>query len=210
MKNKIFSFQRWSKNKIAVFHMMKSSGEILATLDTLEIPYDIFEGEDPVEEGSFKHMEERYCGIIISGGLIEPYHVYPSIPESVIKSKLPKLGICLGCEILGTYLGSELTDCSPETKGEYGAVLANLKENLLFDGFELDYTKRHVVRMEHYKMLDKLPKGSELIASTNFTPIAGFYHKRDEIWGLQFHPEKNWLKSKLFPNFYKYCYNKIK
>ena len=210
MENKVFNFKRWSRNKIALFHMMKASGEISATLDMLEIPYDLFEGADPLQEEGFKDLAKNYCGIIISGGLIEPFHVYPSVPPSVMTCGLPKLGICLGNEILGTYLGSGLTECSPATKGEYGPVLAKLHENLIFDGLGLDYTKRHTVRMEHYKMLDKLPKGSELLASTNFTPIAGFYHKGKETWGLQFHPEKSWQRGSVFGNFYKYCYEKIK
>lgn len=206
MKN-VFDFHRWSRNKIAVFHMMRSSGQILVSLDLLNIPYEVFEGDEIEEFKKFDLLKNDFCGIIISGGLIEPYHIKPTIPDNIIDYNLPKLGICLGHEILGTYLGSDLIDCSPETSGEQGEVLAELKDDIIFKG--IDISLKQMVKMEHHKMLDKLPPGSNLIASTKLTPIAGFHHEIREIWGLQFHPEKDWMYQTVLQNFYKYCYNRI-
>jgi GMP synthase-like glutamine amidotransferase len=42
------------------------------------------------------------------------------------------------------------------------------------------------------------------------TPIAGFHHEEKEIWGLQFHPEKDWIGDEVLKNFYQYCFEQIK
>ena len=43
--------------------------------------------------------------------------------------------------------------------------------------------------MSHGIEVTKLPKGFELIASTDNCPIAGFAHNAKNYFGLQFHPE---------------------
>ena len=78
---------------------------------------------------------------------------------------------------------------------------------MIFNG--IDISQEQMVKMEHYKMLDKIPPGAKLIASTNMTPIAGFHHKEKEVWGLQFHPEKDWSGEIIFKNFYQHCLEKI-
>jgi GMP synthase-like glutamine amidotransferase len=204
----VFSFKKWSKNKIGIFNMTKYPGQIVSALDLLGIPSVVLMSLDKDVEEDFEFSEKNLCGIIISGGLIEPYHTLPAVPEEALRSNLPKLGICLGHEILGCYLGSNLVDCNPGAKGEYGEVMIDLEEDLIFKG--IDTTTKQTVKMEHYKMLDKLPSGAKLLASTNMTPIAGFHHQEKEIWGLQFHPEKDWMGDEILKNFYQYCFEQIK
>jgi GMP synthase (glutamine-hydrolysing) len=205
--SRVFNFNRWKKRKIAVFHMWKSPAQLTSALDLLEIPHYEFDCEDEHVVKKLIDEQEEFCGIIISGGLIEPYHVKPSLPKELLDLNVPKIGICLGHEILGVHLGSELIDCN-QTLGEHGDVIANLQSNLIFEGIELPGDQ--TVRMEHQKMLSELPKGAELIASTNLTPIGGFHHSDTNTWGLQFHPEKDWIGDIVFRNFYKFCYTNIK
>jgi GMP synthase-like glutamine amidotransferase len=205
--NKLFSFNKWSKNKIGIFNMTKYPGQIISALDLLGIPRIVLKSIDPDLEEDFEEHEKNMCGIIISGGLLEPGMPFPTVPKEALESKLPKLGICLGSEILGKYLGSNIIDCNPSAKGEYGEVIAQLHDDLIFKG--IDTTQPETVRMEHYKMLDKLPSGAKLLASTNMTPIAGFHHEEKKIWGLQFHPEKDWEGDSVIRNFYRYCLDQI-
>lgn len=205
--SKVFSFNKWSRNKIGIFNMTKYPGQIISSLKLAGIPHVVLMEIDPNVENDFEKNEKSLCGIIISGGLLEPGMPFPTIPREALESKLPKLGICLGHEILGKYLGSNVIDCNPEANGEYGEVIATLHDDLIFNG--IDITQPETVKMEHYKMLDKLPSGANLLASTNMTPIAGFHHEKEKIWGLQFHPEKDWEGDMVTRNFYKYCLDQI-
>ena len=204
--NRLFLFEEWQKNKICIFHMPMASTQILASLQMSGIPCTIYESADPDVHEDFEANEKSFCGVIISGGMLDPGDELPKLPKNVFKSGIPKLGICLGNEILGTFLGSHMIDCNPATKGEYGEVGAKLYDDTIFNG--LDISGEVMVRMEHYKMLDREPEGSKLIASTNLTPVAGWHHEEKKIWGLQFHPEKDWLADAVLKNFYNYCYPK--
>ena len=205
--SKVFSFNKWSRNKIGIFNMTKYPGQIISSLQLAGIPKIVLKSIDPDVEEDFEQHEKNMCGIIISGGLLEPGMPFPTIPKEALMSKLPKLGICLGHEILGKYLGSNVIDCDPAANGEYGEVIAQLNDDLIFSG--IDTTQQQTVKMEHYKMLDKLPSGANLLASTKMTPIAGFHHEKEKIWGLQFHPEKDWEGDIVIRNFYKYCLDQI-
>jgi GMP synthase-like glutamine amidotransferase len=207
----LFDFTKWSKRKLVVFHMWKCSNRVSESLKMLEIPFDVIECEDENALEKFNDNKKEYCGIIITGGIIEQGFPAPSLPEVILKAKMPKLGICLGNEMLGCYLGAEMTECNlgetmGEPIGEVIEVTAELFDDILFEGLALP--GNYLVRMEHYYMLDRLPSGAKLIASTNFTPVAGFHHESKDIWGLQFHPEKDWIKDIVFRNYYKICINK--
>jgi GMP synthase (glutamine-hydrolysing) len=79
-------------------------------------------------------------------------------------------------------------------------TLAKLEKSPLFEG--MDLKQEYPVEMAHDVMVKKLPKGYEIIASANETPIAGMQHKELGIYGIQFHPERNWLAPIVFKNFY--------
>lgn len=203
---KIFKYQDWKRRKIAVIHMPGSTNELVAAFSMLDVPHIVYEGDDPNLWRKFHSDSDSICGISISGGM--PSGIQTEIPilsEAILKFPVPKLGICLGSEILGEYLGSKLIDCNPPA-GEYGEVIAKIYPNPIFEG--LDFSQKYPVRMYHHKMLEHEPKGSELIASTRLTPIAGFYHPRSQMWGLQFHPEKDWMNTLIMKNFYDICLEK--
>ena len=117
--------------------MPKSSTQILASLTMMEIPCTIYESTDTDVREDFISNIDKFCGIIISGGMLGPNDSVPQLPHDVFESDLPKLGICLGHEILGTSLGSNLVDCNPSGNGEYGEVIAKFYPNLLFEGIDI-------------------------------------------------------------------------
>lgn len=200
---KVFRYQDWKKRKIAIIHMPGSTNELAAAFSMLDIPHILYEGDDPNLEKKFIKDSDSICGIAIGGGMLKPHTLIAELPDEVLDFPVPKIGICLGNEILGQYLGAKLVDCNPPA-GEYGEVIAKLMPNPLFTGLP-DLPGKYPVRMYHVKMLESNPPGSEIIASTRLTQVAGFFHPELKIWGLQFHPEKDWMNTLILKNFYKFC-----
>lgn len=174
---------------------------IAEALTEIGIPFDEFEQEDVDSLGNKIH---KYCGLIIGGGRLDQGENPPALPEYIEDLHIPILGICLGNEILGLHLGSNLINCNGGFDlGEGSEVIAEIYPDEIYG--DLPAPSNQMVKMEHFYMLDKEPNGSKLIASTRETPIAGFHHEEKSIWGLQFHPEKDLMKSIIFKNFYKIC-----
>ena len=205
--SKVFKYQDWRRRKIAIIHMPGSTNELAAAFSMLDLPHILYEGDDPDLESKFSDDSDSICGISIGGGYIKPNTLIPDLPDSILDFPTPKLGICLGNEILGQYLGAKLINCNPPA-GEYGEVIAKLMPNLLFEGLP-DLPGKYPVRMYHIKMLESNPPESQIIASTRLTNVAGFYHPELKTWGLQFHPEKDWLNTLVVKNFYRFCLSSV-
>ncbi len=121
-------------------------------------------------------------GFILSGG---PNSIYdpgsPIIPEVVLSSRLPILGICYGMQALAHQLGGQV---NPVSKREYGlAEVMVSEENPLLE------KRQWTVWMSHGDQVTKLPEGWHTIASSPSCPIAAMADKAQKRFGLQFHPE---------------------
>lgn len=206
---KVFDYKKWKKRKLAIIHNKLSATQIYGAYSMMGIPIVQYQKDDANLEEKFMEDSDSICGIVIGGGpALSPGEMNP-ISEKILNFDLPKLGICLGHEILGQHLGCRIISCAGgdkegEITGEKGEVFANLFPDLIFEGLQ-ELPGKYPVRMSHYKMLEEKPKGSRIIAETNFTPVAGFYHPELKIWGLQFHPEKNWMNTLILKNYYNYC-----
>ena len=122
--------------------------------------------------------------IILSGG---PSSVYednaPISDPNIFNLGLPVLGICYGLQIMAKQLGGKV---DPSTQREYGpAQLHFTRENELFHSIPGNNT----VWMSHGDKLTQLPKGFEIIAHTNNSPITAIKHFDRKLFGIQFHPE---------------------
>ncbi len=124
-------------------------------------------------------------GFILSGG---PASVYapgaPTLPDAVLSSGVPVLGICYGMQLLAQRLGGRV---APAQAREYGpaeivptAVPSRLLQNL---------PGRHTVWMSHGDRIEQLPPGFEIIATSDNSPIAAIGDRQRHLYGLQFHPE---------------------
>ncbi|MBM4464760.1 MAG: glutamine-hydrolyzing GMP synthase [Chloroflexi bacterium] len=124
-------------------------------------------------------------GFILSGG---PASVYdqdaPTLPDYVLDSGLPVLGICYGMQLLAHALGGRV---APAGEREYGpAELSVLAlSSPLFTG--LPFSMK--VWMSHGDRVDELPPGFTALASTANAPIAALGDEARHLYGLQFHPE---------------------
>ena len=122
-------------------------------------------------------------GFILSGG---PYSVYerraPALPEFVLGSGLPILGICYGMQVLTHALGAKVSAAKAR---EYGT--ADLQ--IVASSPLLKETDSPQVWMSHGDRIDSLPEGFQVLAKTANSPIAAMGNKVLQYYGLQFHPE---------------------
>lgn len=139
---------------------------------------ELFPWDAPAE----KVLAIQPKGWILSGG---PASVYepgaPLIPEYVLTSKLPILGICYGMQALTHALGGKVAAAQ---KREYGsAQLETLQENpLLSVGVQ-------PVWMSHGDRIETPPPGFAILARSDNSPIAAIGDLERKYFGLQFHPE---------------------
>jgi len=196
---RIQSYKEFLKRKILVIHMKTDDLNIESHLKILNIPFISLSYTDP--DLVKKINKEDYFGIIISGSRRSDSEFLPGIPEEILKSKFPKLGICYGAEVIAQYLGSSIRK-QKKMDTEHSPVIAKLEKSPLFDG--VDVNDNVIVTMNHNNVFG-CPRGCKIIASTKKTPVAGFEKIKDKIFAIQFHPEKGILGNLVFQNFFNIC-----
>lgn len=125
-------------------------------------------------------------GIILSGS---PFSVNDAnAPEVDIKAfadRLPVLGVCYGAQLTAKQFGGRVANSN---KREYGrALMSKQKDSPLLK----DVTERSQVWMSHADTILDLPKGFEVLATTESIPYAAFEKSggHQPLVCLQFHPE---------------------
>ncbi len=130
--------------------------------------------------------------IILSGG---PNSVAdmdtPRIPQNVLTSGLPILGICYGQQALCAQLGGKV---ETSEQREFGRAMIRLDQpSPLFDGIISDShatdAEELQVWMSHGDRVTALPKGFQVIAHSEHAPYAAIADEARKIYGVQFHPE---------------------
>jgi GMP synthase (glutamine-hydrolysing) len=121
-------------------------------------------------------------GFILSGG---PASVYepgaPQIPDYVLHSGLPILGICYGMQALTRALGGRV---AASDRREYGpAEIQVLASNPLLPA------GGQPVWMSHGDRIEAPPPGFTVLACSPNSPIAAMGNLASNYYGLQFHPE---------------------
>ncbi|MGQ9905045.1 MAG: glutamine-hydrolyzing GMP synthase [Anaerolineae bacterium] len=157
---------------------------------------ELFAWDAPAEEV----MALRPRGFILSGG---PNSVYdagaPALPDYVLTSGLPALGICYGMQLLAHALGGVV---APATHREYGQADVEVEDCPLLPQKDrqpsLDRpaqiqnpSSRISVWMSHGDRVEQLPPGFRVIARSANSPIAGMADEARGLYGIQFHPEVN-------------------
>ncbi|MCB0006331.1 MAG: glutamine-hydrolyzing GMP synthase [Anaerolineales bacterium] len=127
-------------------------------------------------------------GFILSGG---PNSVYdeqaPSLPDYVLKSGQPVLGICYGMQLFAHRLGGTVAGSH---KREYGPALINVDvpEHPLFADVDLADGQIQAW-MSHGDKVEKLPAGFQPLAHTSNSPFAAAADLTRNYYAVQFHPE---------------------
>lgn len=125
--------------------------------------------------------------LILSGG---PNSVYdmgaPTLPDYVLTSGLPVLGVCYGMQLLAQNLGGHVQASAAR---EYGRSQLQITDNgslLLHNLPELSQ-----VWASHGDKLDAAPPGFRVVATSDNCPIAAMEHLERRWFAIQFHPEVN-------------------
>ena len=121
-------------------------------------------------------------GFILSGG---PASVYepgsPQVPDYVLQSEKPILGICYGMQALTHALNGRVASSH---ESEYGpAQVEAIQPNPLIP----DGTQR--VWMSHGDRIEVSPPGFTILARSQNSPVAAMGDLQRRYFGVQFHPE---------------------
>ena len=123
-------------------------------------------------------------GIILSGG---PNDVNkkgaPFCSKKILDLNIPILGICYGHQIIIKMLGGKIDSGKVR---EYGKEIVNIKNKKgIFKGLK----NKEQVWLSHGDKVAKLPRGIKRTAETGNCPVAAYSGYKDNIYGVQFHPE---------------------
>ncbi len=127
------------------------------------------------------------AAVILSGG---PASVVdensPRIPQAILDSGLPMLGICYGQQALTQQLGGKV---EKGDSGEFGEAFITVEGDCtLFDGL-WKTGERHQVWMSHGDKVTALAPGFEVVATSPGAPYAIIANEERRIYAMQFHPE---------------------
>ncbi len=134
---------------------------------------------------AFRRMAPK--GIVLSGG---PASVVdedsPRIPDDILNSGLPMLGICYGQQALTRQLGGRV---EKGAGGEFGEAFIDIGAPCaLFDGLWAE-GERHQVWMSHGDHVAALAPGFRPVATSRGAPFAIIADDARRIYAMQFHPE---------------------
>ncbi len=143
-----------------------------------------------IDGRAYKAPEDfKAFGLILSGG---PDSVYDEgsrkLPDWVLTSNLPILGICYGMQLLVEHFGGSLRG----GKGrEYGHAHLLLESEIgtpagsTFHGLDTE----EVVWMSHGDDVEKLPPTMKVVGHSRDGVVSAIVHTEKPIVALQFHPE---------------------
>jgi GMP synthase (glutamine-hydrolysing) len=124
-------------------------------------------------------------GLILSGGPSSVYAPDAPLPDrSLFALGIPVLGICYGVQLLAHFLGGKV---EPGQKREYGKGAMTVADGDCPLFHRLPGTLQ--VWNSHGDKLTRLPRGFKAVARTENSPYAAIEHRRQRLYGLQFHPE---------------------
>ena len=143
---------------------------------------ELFPWDAPAEQ--IMALEPK--GFILSGGPSSAYEPgAPFIPDFVLASVKPILGICYGMQALTVALGGQV---DPSTEREYGHAEIELISGR-GGGTPPLLANISRVWMSHGDRITKLPEGFVALARSGNSPYAAMGDFERNYYGVQFHPE---------------------
>ena len=170
-------------DSIAVLDFGSQFAQLIARrVREAQVYCELFPWDAPAEQ--IMALEPK--GFILSGG---PHSAYepdtPFIPDFVLASTKPILGICYGMQVLTIALGGQV-DAS--TEREYGhAEIELISEEGGMPSSLLEPLS--TVWMSHGDRITRMPDGFVALARSGNSPYAAMGDFKRDYYGVQFHPE---------------------
>jgi GMP synthase (glutamine-hydrolysing) len=141
----------------------------------------------PFQHAEKAFLEMRPRGVILSGG---PASVLdknaPLAPQSIYEAGVPLLGICYGEQAMAQQLGGKVEGGHHREFGR--AEIEVTKPSPLYEGV-WEPGKRYPVWMSHGDRVTQLPKGFEVLGTSENAPIAIIGDEKRKFYAVQFHLE---------------------
>jgi GMP synthase (glutamine-hydrolysing) len=124
------------------------------------------------------------AGIILSGGPASVLEKNSPRPDkNIFKLDIPILGICYGHQVMAQILGGTVVKGKHR---EFGKEILHLNDTTgIFTGL----SAKEIVWFSHGDQVVKLPHKFKKIASTRTCTYAAFADQKNNLFGIQFHPE---------------------
>jgi GMP synthase (glutamine-hydrolysing) len=168
-------------DSIAVLDFGSQYSQLIARrVREAQVYCELFPFDAPEEKVLAMHPK----AFILSGG---PNSVYdpgaPDLPDYVLRSGKPVLGICYGMHLLARSLGGHV---AASAQREYGRaeVRPNSTPSIL-------PSAAFQAWMSHGDTVDRMPDGFHSTAVSDNCPIAAMENPDHKLFALQFHPEVN-------------------
>ncbi len=184
---------------IAIFDFGSQTCHLISRrLREIGVDIKIVDPEIKIEE--LKKIKPQ--GIIFSGG---PNSVYdknaPIVDVNILNLNIPILGICYGWQLIAHLKNGKVES----QKREYGPEELKIikKNNKICTNLPVKFK----VWLSHGDSVTRLPKNYQIIASTKNVKSAWVADLKNNIYGVQFHPEVEHTQNgkQILKNFVKIC-----
>ena len=133
----------------------------------------------------FPQPDAAVKGVILSGSPFSVRDENALIPDlSLIKGKLPLLGVCYGAQYLSHYFGGKVAASNTR---EYGRANLSFVDNT--NSLFKNISHNSQVWMSHGDTIVEIPENYRIIASTHDVNVAAYQIQNEKTFGIQFHPE---------------------
>jgi para-aminobenzoate synthetase len=139
-----------------------------------------------------------FNAIVLSGSQHTPVsgneHLFRAESDLIKSSLATIVGICFGCELIGSVFGGRLHDLGIKRRGMLDIISTDT------DGLLFEEGRRFRVYEAHRWAIASVPKDFSVLARSDHGPEI-IRHRHRPIWGLQFHPEhltENTLGDEIF------------
>lgn len=162
---------------------------IVRLLRQFGVPFELM-----TSDGKALTLPPSVAGVVLSGG---PQSVTKISSEEGVRLRpvlelldaadqlgLPVLGICLGHQLLGTWVGGKVTKLPSKVVGFQEVCLR--KSDGVFAGFS---EVKILAFQYHEDQLCELPSNCEVLATSDTCQVEAFRVRDRLMWGVQFHPE---------------------
>lgn len=134
---------------------------------------------------NFPTPDQTVRGVILSGSPFSVRDKHAPYPDlSIIKGRIPLLGVCYGAQYLVQSFGGEVLPSATREYGRANLIYIN-NDDLLFR----DIQPGTQVWMSHGDTIVRIPEGYKITASTADVQAGAFRINGEFTWGIQFHPE---------------------